>query len=97
MFELENAARTDLTTAQARSRVANARQHGLPEDLIQLYKANLACANIDNKIRIELREAQLDPVHVGHLVGLLMSSSGIDGATVGVVEKLVRDAAERAS
>lgn len=91
----DHTARTDLSQTQARSLVANAHRSG-DADLIQLHKANLACANIDNRIREQLREAELDAVHVGHLVGLLLSGSHVDGATVTVVEKLVRDAVEAA-
>lgn len=86
-------ARTDLSTTQARSLVANAHR-GDDADLIRLHKANLACANLDNKIRIELAVADVAPVHVGHLVGLLLAASHVDGPTVALIEKLARDAAE---
>jgi hypothetical protein len=85
--------RADLTPTQARSKLAVAHMGGDPDpDHKRLLRANLACANLDNKIRKELADVELYPVHVGHLVGLLLMSAGADG--VALIEKLARDAVE---
>lgn len=90
---MSDTVRTDLSTTKARSLVANAHARKDP-DLIELRKANLACSVLDAKVREQLANATLDPVHVGHLVGLLLMGSGVDGANVQLIEKLARDAVE---
>lgn len=86
---------TDLTTTKARSLLAHAARLGDTE-LIELRKANLACSNLDIKLREQLRYAKLHPAHVAHLVGLLLSGCDVDGPTATVIEKLARDAVEAA-
>jgi hypothetical protein len=90
---LENDSLTSPT--KARSKLARLHMGGDPDpDLKRLLKADLACANIDNKVREQLVGARLQPVHVGHLVGLLLMESGVDGANVTLIEKLVREAVD---
>jgi hypothetical protein len=80
----------------ARSELA--RLHAVSPDpdaaTLTLYRANLVCARIDNRIREYTAQAQvrLNDVHVGHLVGLLLSESGVDGETVTRLEGAVREA-----
>lgn len=88
--------RTDLTTTKARSEVARANMGTPDPDLVELRKANLACSNLDAKLREQLRYAKLHPAHVAHLVGLLLSGCDVDGPTATVIEKLARDAVEAA-
>lgn len=65
-----------------------------PEDVMQA-RAKLVCARLDNRIREYTSQAgvRLNDAHVGHLVGLLLSVSGVDGDTVARLEKSVREAA----
>lgn len=87
---------TDLTTTKARSLLAHA-VRSRDEELVELRKANLACSNLDAKVREQLRYAKLRPEHVAHVVGLLLSGCDVDGPTATVIEKLARDAVEAAS
>ena len=92
-----NAVRVDQTPTEARSKLAVAHQRGKPDAATKrLLKANLVCSVLDNKIRKQLYDAELLPVHIGHLVGLLLMEANIDGATVALIEKMAHDAAEAA-
>lgn len=86
------------STTKARSQLARLHMgNSNPDpDLLQLRLANLACAKIDKKIRDSLAVdgAKLGPAHVAHLVGLLLLQSGVGGETVGLVERLAREAVE---
>lgn len=86
------------STAKARSRLAIASRSSVDvdEEGMALLRANMACANIDNKIRHQSVDATLRGVHVGHLVGLLLNNANVDGATSTLIEKLARDAVEAA-
>lgn len=66
---------------------------------VQLVRANLVCARIDNRIREYTAQAEvrLSDVHVGHLVGLLLSKSGVDGESVASLERIVREAVAAAT
>lgn len=85
-------------TSITKSRSDLARLHrGEPNpdpELKRLYKANLATANLDKKIREQVRGVELGPAHVAHLVGLILMESGVAGANVALIEKLARDAVE---
>jgi hypothetical protein len=90
-----NAVRVDQTPTEARSKLAVAHRGGEPDAATKrLLKANLACSVLDAKVRQQLADADLLPVHVEHIIGLLLMESGVDGATVTLVSKLARDAVE---
>ncbi|MCW2767971.1 MAG: hypothetical protein JWO11_3930 [Nocardioides sp.] len=79
----------------ARSELARLHVQADPDpDLVLLARAKLVCARLDNRIREYSADAgvRLRPVHVAHLVGLLLAESGVDGSTVGAVERAAHDA-----
>lgn len=64
------------------------------QDLVELARANLVCARLDNRIReyTTANNVRLNDSHVGHLVGLLLMQASVPGDTVTLIEGMVREA-----
>ncbi len=78
----------------ARNKLAAAFRKVAPPtpDVEAQLRADLATSKLDAAIRQALRGARLGDAHLGHLIGLLLNESGVDGATSTVLEKMVREA-----
>ncbi|WP_028652759.1 hypothetical protein [Nocardioides halotolerans] len=91
---------SDLSSVtQTRSALARLSAHNPnPDpDEIAAARASLACAKLDNRLRECARDdVQLDDVHAGHLVGLLLSICSVPGDDVIRIEKDVRAAVRAA-
>lgn len=101
---------SDLSSMSA-ARSELARMHAISRnpdpDRVRLVAANLVCARLDNRTREYLADAnakygtpdapvRLNGSHVAHLVGLLLSESGVGGETCQLLETLARDAVKNA-
>lgn len=86
------------TPLQARAQLATAhrREFDASAEDLRILRGDLACANIDAKIRRYSKDAELSGPHVAHLVGLLLANAHVDGNTVRLIEGLARDAVEAA-
>lgn len=82
------------TPAEARNRLARAHINGSPPpEVDEELRSNLATSNLDAAIRKHTYQGRrLDDAQIGHLVGLLLMQSFVDGETVTRVEAYVRQA-----
>lgn len=77
-------------TRSALARLSAHNRNPDPDEVAEA-RANLACANIDQRIRESIRSgARLGELHAGHLIGLLLSHCHIPGDEVDRIEAEVR-------
>lgn len=82
------------TPTSARAKLAGSFVGGPPDpETEERLRCNLATSNLDREIRAALGGGRrMSDSEVGHLVGLLLAESLVDGDTVTRCEAYVRDA-----